>query len=121
MIFYYQLSDNYLDDAAIENLHTKLGQISCLDLVNNKLASLKGCEKLYSLLSLNAAGNRIRDLDQVFPVSKLPILESLNLQGNPVTTVVDYRLKVFESFGQRCFAASNTRVEATYWILFPDS
>jgi hypothetical protein len=44
---------------------------------------------------------QIRDLDNVFPVSKLPILESLNLQGNPVTTVVDYRLKVFESFGKR--------------------
>ncbi len=53
--------------------------------------------------NLNVAGNKIRELDSVFPVSKLPILESLNLQGNPVTTVVDYRLKVFESFGKRYF------------------
>ena len=53
------------------------------------------------LQTLNVAGNKIRDLDHVFPVSKLPILESLNLQGNPVSTVVDYRLKVFESFGKR--------------------
>jgi Leucine-rich repeat (LRR) protein len=60
-----QLSDNCLDDASIENLHTRLGQVSSLDLDNNRLTSLKGCEKLYSLQSLNAAGNRIRELDQV--------------------------------------------------------
>ena len=41
-------------------------------------------------------------MDNVLPVSNLPCLESLNLQGNHVTTVVDYRLKVFESFGKKC-------------------
>jgi hypothetical protein len=43
----------------------------------------------------------------VFLVSKLPILESLNLQGNPVTTVVDYRLKLFEAFGKRWVAEAS--------------
>ena len=57
---------------------------------------------MYSLQHLNVAGNRIHDLESVTPVSCLPNLESLNLQGNQVTTVVDYRLKVFESFGKRC-------------------
>ena len=36
------------------------------------------------------------------PVSGLPCLESLNLQGNKVTSIVDYRIKVFELFGKRC-------------------
>ncbi len=48
------------------------------------------------------AANRIADLKSVEPVSRLPCLESLNLQGNKVTTVVDYRIKVFELFGKRC-------------------
>jgi hypothetical protein len=35
-LFFYpdQLSDNFLDDAATENLHTRLGQITCLELVS---------------------------------------------------------------------------------------
>ena len=42
------------------------------------------------------------NLKSVYPITALPCLENLKLQGNEVTTVVDYRLKVFESFGKRC-------------------
>ena len=65
----------------------------------NQPFSLDGCTKCYSLQNLNVAGNKIHTLD-VIPVSCLPNFENLNLQGNQVTTVVDYRLKVFESFGK---------------------
>ena len=42
-------------------------------------------------------------MSEVLPfAAKLPRLEALNLQGNPVTASVDYRLKVFEAFGKRC-------------------
>ena len=95
-----ELSDNKIKN--IEDLHTKLGQLTRLDLANNCIKTLEGCTKLYSLHHLNVAGNRIHDLEAVTPISCLPNLESLNLQGNQVTTVVDYRLKVFESFGKRC-------------------
>ena len=95
-----ELSDNRLE--IIDGLHTKLGQITQLDLENNKIRSLTGCSKLYSLVNLNVSSNKINDIDNVLPVSNLPCLESLNLQGNHVTTVVDYRLKVFEAFGKRC-------------------
>ena len=95
-----ELPDNNLE--IIDGLHMKLGQLTRLDLGNNKIRSLAGCSKLYSLVNLNVPGNKINDMDNVFPVSNLPCLESLNLQGNHVTTVVDYRLKVFEAFGKRC-------------------
>lgn len=95
-----ELSDNKME--TIDALHTKLGQITRLDLANNKVRSLSGCSKLYSLVNLNVSCNKICDMDNVLPVSNLPCLESLNLQGNHVTTVVDYRLKVFESFGKKC-------------------
>ena len=95
-----EVADNSLE--SVEVLHMKLGQITRLDLSNNRIRSLNGCSKLYSLLHLNASGNKINDLESVFPLNKLPNLENLNLQGNPVTTAVDYRIKVFESFGKRC-------------------
>jgi hypothetical protein len=31
----------------------------------------------------------------------MPCLERLNLQGNPVTSVLDYRTTMFELFGER--------------------
>ena len=86
----------------MRTLNTKLGQITRLELANNKVRKLQRCTKLYSMTHLNLAANKVRDLDNIIPIACLPNLESLNLQGNHVTTVVDYRLKVLESFGKRC-------------------
>ena len=85
-----ELADNNVCEAA--DLNAKLGQVERIDLSHNKLKSLSGFSRLYSLRHLNVAANRIKDLDSVRPVSGLPCLESLNLQGNVVTTIVDYRL-----------------------------
>lgn len=95
-----ELSENQIEDDS--EIHTKIGQLQKLDLSNNKIKNLTGFTKLYSLQELNVAMNKIHDLDSVLPISKLPNLEILNLQGNEVTKIVDYRLKVFESFGKRC-------------------
>ena len=84
-----ELADNNVSEAA--DLNAKLGQVERIDLSHNKLKSLSGFSRLYSLRHLNVAANRIKDLDSVRPVSGLPCLESLNLQGNVVTTIVDYR------------------------------
>ena len=84
-----ELADNDVSEAA--DLHAKLGAVERIDLSHNKLKSLAGFSRLYSLRHLNVAANRIKDLNSVRPVSGLPCLESLNLQGNVVTTIVDYR------------------------------
>ena len=84
-----ELADNDVSEAA--ELNAKLGQVERIDLSHNKLKSLSGFSRLYSLRHLNVAANRIKELDSVRPVSGLPCLESLNLQGNVVTTIVDYR------------------------------
>ena len=86
----------------MQDLHRKIGQLTRLDLAHNRIQDLKGCTKLYSLQHLNVAGNKIHKLENVTPLAALPNLEALNLQGNQVTTLVDYRLKVFEAFGKRC-------------------
>ncbi len=54
------------------------------------------------MICLAQSSNRVSKLTDVDPVSQLPCLESLTLQGNKVTSTVDYRIKVFELFGKRC-------------------
>lgn len=91
------LSDNRI--AHLPDLHTKLGNLKSLKLAQNRLTGLEGLAKLYGLVSLDVRSNRIADLDAVKPVASLPCLDELTLTGNPVTTVLDFRTKVFTMFG----------------------
>ncbi|XP_043268514.1 nischarin [Venturia canescens] len=83
------------------NLHTKLGNIVYMDLSQNKLTSLASFSKLYSLEGLDVSCNRIENIEEVKNIGHLPCLENLRLTGNPVSTIVDYRVKVLEPFGKR--------------------
>lgn len=93
------LSNNMF--SILESMHTKLGNVVDLDLSQNSLTSLQGLSKLYSLASLNVSTNNICEIVEVSHISGLPCLEILIITGNPVATVVDYRTKVLELFGQR--------------------
>lgn len=93
------LSNNQF--TTLEGLHTKLGNVVDLDLSQNDISSLQGLSKLYSLSSLKIATNNICKISEISHIASLPCLETLNLTGNPVTTVVDYRTKVLELFGRR--------------------
>lgn len=93
------LSNNLFN--TLENMHTKLGNVIDLDMSQNNLSSLKGLSKLYSLASLNVSTNNLCEISEVSHISRLPCLETLIITGNPVATIVDYRTKVLELFGQR--------------------
>lgn len=84
-----------------DNLHTKLGNIVYMDLSQNKLTTLSSFSKLYSLEGLDVSCNRIENIEEVKNIGHLPCLENLRLTGNPVSTIVDYRVKVLEPFGKR--------------------
>ncbi|XP_012279727.1 nischarin isoform X2 [Orussus abietinus] len=84
-----------------DNLHTKLGNIVFMDLSQNNLTSLAGFSKLYALEGLDVSCNRIESIEEVKNIGHLPCLENLILTGNPVSTIVDYRVKVLEPFGKR--------------------
>lgn len=84
-----------------DDLHTKLGYTTCIDLSQNKLTSLTSFAKLYSLESLDVSCNYIEKIEEVKNIGHLPCLENLRLTGNPVSTIVDYRVKVLEPFGKR--------------------
>lgn len=93
------LSSNLITEC--ENLHVKLGNVRLLDLSQNNISSLKGFSKMYSLENLNLSCNSISDIAEVSHIGSLPCLENIVLTGNLVATVVDYRAKVFEWFGNR--------------------
>ncbi|KAL0113462.1 hypothetical protein PUN28_012547 [Cardiocondyla obscurior] len=84
-----------------DDLHTKLGYTVYIDLSQNKLTSLASFSKLYSLEGLDVSCNRIEKIEEVKHIGHLPCLENLRLTGNPVSTIVDYRVKVLEPFGKR--------------------
>ncbi|XP_012255769.2 nischarin [Athalia rosae] len=84
-----------------DNLHTKLGNIVYIDLSQNKLTSLSAFSKLYSLEGLDVSCNQIEEIEEIKYIGCLPCLENLRLTGNPVSTIVDYRVKVLEPFGKR--------------------
>jgi hypothetical protein len=85
-----------------QDLHTVLGQITHIDLSHNNLSSLLPFKKLYSLQDLNVSWNKVSELEEVFIVCSLPCLDTINLENNTVTSLVDYRLKTLEGIGARC-------------------
>jgi len=99
----YLISVVVSNNAIVEvpDLHTKLGNLVHLDLSRNKLKSLNGLACLYSLVSLDVSCNVITDVNEITHVSKLPCIENFVLTGNPVSTIIDYRTKVLEFFGER--------------------
>ncbi|KAK0183125.1 hypothetical protein PV327_001195 [Microctonus hyperodae] len=84
-----------------DNLYTKLGNIVYIDMSQNKLTSLISFSKLYSLEWLDVSCNAIENIDEVKNIGSLPCLENLRLTGNPVSTIIDYRVKVLVPFGKR--------------------
>ncbi|XP_023949435.2 acidic leucine-rich nuclear phosphoprotein 32 family member A isoform X2 [Bicyclus anynana] len=61
--------------------------------ISNGLNFLKGCKKL---THLNLSGNKIKDLETLQPLEEFENLRVLDLFNNDVTTIDDYRVKVFE-------------------------
>lgn len=62
--------------------------------ISNGLQFLHGCQKL---TYLNLSGNKIKDLDTLEPLKKLPNLSTLDLFNCEVTNLDSYREKVFET------------------------
>lgn len=84
-----------------DNWHAKIGNIVKIDLSQNKVSSLQGFSRLYSLESLDLSCNLIEDIEEVQHICKLPCLEFLWLTANPVASSIDYRVKVIEQFNTR--------------------
>lgn len=94
------LSMNIID--SVDMWHYELGNIETLQLSNNKLKVLQGLSKLRSLVVLDLSFNEIDDIGEIDEINQLPLIENLNLNGNPLAVIVDYRSKVMSRFSERC-------------------
>ncbi|NXF93011.1 AN32B protein, partial [Eubucco bourcierii] len=81
---------------SISNL-PKLNKLRKLELSDNRISG--GLEVLAertpNLTHLNLSGNRIKDINTLEPLKKLPNLRSLDLFNCEVTTLIKYRESVF--------------------------
>lgn len=94
------LSGNLIE--SVKDWHMQLGNIEHLNLSCNKLKSLIGLSRLRSLKSIDLSCNSIDNFDEIDEVAKLPVLENVSLNGNPLIQEVDYRARVISRFEDRC-------------------
>ncbi|GFU03048.1 nischarin [Trichonephila clavipes] len=105
------LSHNKIQD--LEHLHTRLGNIHSLNLASNRIKYLHGLSKLFSVSELYLESNLISSMAEAANLSKLPCLEILNLQNNPVTFTVDYRPQLLLKLGSLAPEITLDGVKAT--------
>lgn len=95
------LCENWIEECPDSHLELG-GNLVHLNLSQNRLTSLRGFRKMYSLVKLDVSCNSIESIEEVDYVAALPCLEELVLTGNPIAGTVDYRSRVLARFGDRC-------------------
>lgn len=94
------LSGNLIE--SVMDWHLQLGNLEILNLSGNKIKDLRGLSRLRSLRTINLSWNQIADFNEIDEIAKLPIVENVMLNGNPLILEVDYRVKVLTRFDDRC-------------------
>ncbi|XP_014253560.1 nischarin-like [Cimex lectularius] len=87
--------------SSFEGLNLKFSKLVFLDLSQNCIISLKGLECLCELQGINLGSNKIEHINELDHMTNLQKLEYIVLTGNPLSTVIDYRVKILEKFGER--------------------
>jgi len=83
---------------SVLKINEVLGNIKALNLRANKILYTSGLDKLYALEHLNISNNLISSLEEIKRLAVLPFLQTLNLKGNPVDSISDYRDTVLKFF-----------------------
>lgn len=92
-----------LSHCMIDSLHSltryPLPAITALNLRDNRLQSIAGIEKLYSLERLDLRDNNLTDPMELARLSGIPEIREVWVSGNPFTrTHRDYRITIFNLF-----------------------
>lgn len=85
-----------------ENLNQlRVGNVANLNLSENNVKCLGPLSKCLGLISLNMTMNKTSSLDEIKSLNVIPMLESLDLLGNPISLVPDYRSQVLGRLPKR--------------------
>ena len=92
-----------LGNCMIESLHSlarsPLPAISALNLRSNRLSSIAGIERLFSLERLDIRENKIFDATEMARLTRLPDMREIYILGNPVVRLHrNYRVVIFNLF-----------------------
>lgn len=82
----------------ISSLNEVTARITKLILRNNALTTLHGIENIATLEGLDLSFNMISNFAEIELLSSLPVLESVWLEGNPISCARLYREQVFSFF-----------------------
>jgi hypothetical protein len=88
----------------LSNLERVIGSVTMVNLSHNDVESLDGIERILSLEKLDVSFNRVNDFAEVQALCRLPNLEAVRLEGNPLATTqpglinAHYRMRVFSAF-----------------------
>lgn len=85
----------------LPDAHMTFGNINVLILRNNRLCSITGVRKLFSLEVLDLSHNLLCELAELAPLSYLPCIRNLWLNGNPVALSDNFRANVFGIMSHR--------------------
>jgi hypothetical protein len=86
----------------LSNLERVIGSVTMINLSHNEVESLDGIDRILSLEKLDVSYNRINDYVEVQALCRLPNLEAVRLEGNPLAasqpSSAHYRMRVFRAF-----------------------
>ncbi len=112
------LSNNRLHD--VSDFNARVGNIRSLDLSCNELITTDGLSRLYSLITLHLSSNKLDSIKNIESLGSLPCLENLWLKNNPLTRIVDYRIRVLAVFHNRAKDVKDFHYEIFENICFFD-
>jgi hypothetical protein len=109
----YELNLSHNRLKILSNISLVLGNIVRLNLSWNFIRSLDGLDKLYSLEFLDVSNNQIDDFMEINHLRKLPCLEEVILQNNPIHSLLNYRYLVYHQFlSDKAFTQSTRQIPA---------
>jgi len=106
--------------AEIENLETLL-VLHEVDLSWNQIKSLGGLEDHDLLHTINLENNLVDDMLQIQHLTRLANLRILDLEGNPIQNLNDYRMEVLYNIQRLCNLdkrRASTQEKVAAWNLF---
>eukprot|EP00117_Sycon_ciliatum_P022701 scpid30191/ scgid3878/ Nischarin; Imidazoline receptor 1; Imidazoline receptor antisera-selected protein; Imidazoline-1 receptor; Imidazoline-1 receptor candidate protein len=87
--------------SSVDALHLHLGNVTTLLIQDNCISSLAGLHRVFSLEHVNASYNQLHQFGDVSALKHLPSLEEVELKGNPLCSVANYRLTLLSSLPQQ--------------------